>query len=349
MPFSPELPAFGWTAFFQSQLSIEEMEQTTPVRVAAVHRGAWDVIHPDFARRLSPLPAMAKETDVTVGDWLLLDAASDTMRRVLERQSLFQRRAAGTEAKMQLMAANVDSVFIVSSCNDDFNTARLERYLVVSQSAGATPVVILTKMDMVEDASSYKTAAEGLFPGLIVECVDARADAARSILAPWCCTGQTVALLGSSGVGKSTLVNTLSGGQQQTAAIREDDAKGRHTTTGRSLHRLATGGWLIDTPGMRELQLAGVEEGLDAVFRDIEDLSAHCRFSDCTHQTEPGCAVRAAIESGALESARLERYRKLIAEDRYNSQTVAERRARDKAFGNLIKSVNKEMKRRGKR
>lgn len=350
MSFSIELPAFGWSPFFQTQLSIEEMETTVPARVAAVHRGAWDIVHPEFTTRLSPLPAFARDTDVTVGDWLLLDAESRVAMRALDRHSVFQRRAAGVDAKMQLVAANVDTVFIVSSCNDDFNPARLERYLVATRTAGSTPVVVLTKADLAGDVTSYKHQAEQLQPGLLVECVDARASDARAVLEPWCGTGQTVALLGSSGVGKSTLLNTLSGDEQQrTATIREDDAKGRHTTTGRSLHRLSTGGWLIDTPGMRELQLAGVEEGLDAVFSDIEELATQCRFSDCAHETEPGCAVQNAIESDELDQARLGRYRKLKAEDRYNTQTVAERRARDKVFGKHIKRVIEGKKREGKR
>ncbi len=349
MTFSSDLTAFGWSPFFQSQLSLDDLECTVPARVTAVHRGAWDVAHPNFEHRVSPLPAFALDAPATVGDWLLLDQDTREALRLLERKSVFQRRAAGVESTVQLISANVDTVFVVSSCNQDFNIARLERYLVLAHDAGATPVVVLTKADLTDDEAGYRRKAESLTAGLMVECVDAREMKTKTRLAPWCTSGQTVALLGSSGVGKSTLVNTLTGTSgQATAGIREDDAKGRHTTSGRSLHRLESGGWLIDTPGMRELQLVDVEDGLSDVFADIMDLASQCRFTDCQHETEPDCAVIAAIESGNLDADRLARYRKLQAEDAFNTQSVAERRASDKAFGKLIKSVIKEKKRQGK-
>lgn len=349
MTLSPDLTAFGWSSFFQSQLSLEDLTETTPMRVTAVHRGEWDVANPDGQLRV-PQPSFSIETPATVGDWVLLERESGKVVRLLERYSLFQRRAAGEESKLQLIAANIDTVFVVSSCNADFNLARLERYLVFAGAAEVTPVVVLTKADLADDTAPYRQEAESLLPGLVVECVNAHDPESVAVLKPWCATGQTVALLGSSGVGKSTLVNTLMGDDRQsTGHIREDDSKGRHTTSGRSLHRLGAGGWLLDTPGMRELQLADVEDGVKDVFADITDLATQCKFSNCGHDSEPGCAVRDAVDKGTLEEVRLARFQKLKAEEAFNTLSVAERRARDKSFGKMIKSVTKEAKRRKKR
>ncbi|MCP4381284.1 MAG: ribosome small subunit-dependent GTPase A [Hyphomicrobiales bacterium] len=350
MTSSPtDLAAYGWSNTFQSQLSPEELAAAKPARVVAVHRNGLDVVAPLIEERVG-FPAGGLddiEARPTVGDWLLLDQTGHRPLRLLERKSLFKRRAAGTGRQLQLIAANVDTLLIVSSCNQDFNPARLERYLVLAREAGVMPVVVLTKADLADDPGSYRARAERLMPGLLVECVDARtSDGARPLQA-WCDAGQTVALLGSSGVGKSTLVNALSGRPgQATQAVREDDDRGRHTTTGRSLHRLDAGGWLIDTPGMRELQLVDSETGVAELFADIVALGDTCRFTDCRHETEPGCAVQAALEAGTLDPVRLKRFRKLLAEEARNTSSLAERRAQDKDFGKMVKSIMKEKRKR---
>jgi ribosome biogenesis GTPase len=303
-----------------------------------VHRGRIDVAHGDGEDSIA-LGGHAAELGITVGDWVLIAPEGPTVKKRLERQSLFQRRAAGTAGELQLIAANVDTLFIVTSANRDFNVARLERYLAIATDAGVFPVIVITKADLAESVAEYMAAAGGLAPGILVETLDARGADQVDVLRPWCETGQTVALLGSSGVGKSTLVNTLTGETQATRAVREDDQRGRHTTTSRSMHRLPQGGWLIDTPGMRELQLVDVGDALDDVFAEIAALAGECRFVDCSHDAEPGCAVQAAISEGTLDAERLRRYRKLQSEDRRNTETLAQRRARDKSFGKMIKNV----------
>jgi ribosome biogenesis GTPase len=257
----------------------------------------------------------------------------------LERQSLFRRKAAGTKVGEQLIAANVDTLFIVSSLNEDFNLNRIERYLSLANEAQTEPVIILSKADLCDDVESLCRQVQALDPLLMVESINCLDADEISKLEPWCGTGKTVALMGSSGVGKSTLLNTLLGGAvQQTSAIREDDSKGRHTTTGRSLHPMPHGGLLLDTPGMRELQLADCDEGVTATFSEITSLAEQCRFGNCQHDGEPGCAVQEAISRGELEARRLSSFQKLMREQAFNSATLAEKRARDKSFGKLIKA-----------
>lgn len=333
------LKDFGWGAHFQAQLGDDDAAMMA-LRVVAVHRDAREVAGPGFEGRVPPLAPDEEGDAATVGDWLVVDAATHRPVRLLERRSVFKRKSAGTGRRVQLIAANVDTLILVTSANQDFNPARLERYLALAREASVMPIVVITKADLAGDVTDYVAAARGLMPGLLVEALDARSDEVGRVLAPWIERGQTLALLGSSGVGKSTLVNTLSGqAVQATLGIREDDAKGRHTTTGRSLHRLASGAWLMDTPGMRELQLIDAASGIDEVFEDVTHLFAACKFSDCTHANEPGCAVQAALASGALDEARLTRYRKLLREERHNSESIADARARSKKFGKMAKGV----------
>lgn len=340
------LDSLGWRPHFQSQLTLDE--SASPARVMSVHRGRVEVASVD-GRASVELAGSSASLRLTVGDWVLLDNDGRISQR-LEPFSIFQRRAAGTSADIQTIAANVDTLFIVTSANRDFNVARLERYLAIAHDAGAFPIIVITKADLAESAQEFVAAAARLSPGVLVELLDARDTAQVAVLKGWCGAGQTVALLGSSGVGKSTIINSLADVDLDTSAAREDDQRGRHTTTSRSMHALADGGWLIDTPGMRELQLVDIGDALDDVFSDVAALATRCRFGDCSHDTEPACAVQAAIANAELDPDRLRRYRKLQAEDRRNTESIAERRSRDKDFGKLIKTVlsEKELQKGGK-
>ena len=341
-PFS--LPQLGWSHFFQQQLSLEEWESTSPVRITAVHRNSIDVAGKQGYWQ-APMPGswFTKDSEErpTVGDWLLLDSLTKQPLKILERKSLIRRRAAGIEAKVQLIAANIDTLFIVTSCNQDFNLSRLERYLLLALEAKVEPVLILTKADLHNDLTGYFEKARSIDPTLAIEAVNALDSHSTAPLFSWCDMAQTVALVGSSGVGKSTLINTLCGTAiQQTATIREDDAKGRHTTTSRSLHFIPNGGLLIDTPGLRELQLSACPNGMTSLYEDIEVLAQSCRFKNCHHtMNEVGCAVTAAVTSGDLSIRRLTNYLKILAEQERNAETIAERRRRDKNFSKLCRNV----------
>ncbi|MGN6513038.1 MAG: ribosome small subunit-dependent GTPase A [Lysobacteraceae bacterium] len=302
--------------------------QARPARVVAQHRTGYVVAEGPDAEAAAESPPewqratgyrkgrLAPEERAAVGDWVLVEGTPAAPRIValLPRHSAIKRGAAGEHYRQQLIAANVDTVFVACGLDADFNPRRIERYLLLVQGGGATPVVVLTKADQAGDAAVE--AARAALAGFAAQVVAVNAKDAASLaaLAPWLRPGQSVVLVGSSGAGKSTLANTLLGIQKmKTGEVRAHDARGRHTTTHRALVPLPSGACLIDTPGMRELKPTG-EEDVAESFEDIEALAAECRFRDCRHQREPGCAVRAALEAGTLDAGRLANFLKLRAE-----------------------------------
>ncbi len=335
------LADLGWSADFIGQLDLDELATTQPARIAAVHRDRLGALTESGHRDLL-MPTGQSTGDMAVGDWVLADLDTAMMIRRLDRRSTLQRGSDHLTGTRQLIAANIDTLFITTSCNADFNPARLERYLALAHDAAITPVILLTKADLCDDPDDYQHRAEALGRGLLALPLDARTETAAAQLAPWCGKGQTVAMAGSSGVGKTTLANALTGGTGATQGIREDDARGRHTTTSRSLHHLPTGGWLIDTPGMRGLGVADVALGIEVTFAEITELADQCRFRDCEHDREPGCAVQAAIAAGTVDADRLTRWRKLLREDQHNTETVAQAHARNRKFGKMVKTAIKK-------
>ncbi|GIX34487.1 MAG: putative ribosome biogenesis GTPase RsgA [Lysobacteraceae bacterium] len=335
----PQLLRLGWRDELPAAAALEGARGRL-ARVIEQHRAGYRVSDGlAEIRALSP-PQWARkgwdpEARAVVGDWVLLEPTEDRIARLLPRRTLVARAAAGEHFRRQPIAANIDTVFVVSGLDRDFNPRRLERYLLLVRAAGCEPVIVLTKRDLCENLGERLQALDPLRgQGVTVTAVDARDPGAREALAPWLGPGQTVVLVGSSGAGKSTLTNTLLGlARQKTAAVRAADSRGRHTTTHRSLIPLPCGACLIDTPGMRELKLTGEEELAEGGFQDIEQLAARCRFRDCRHQAEPGCAVRQALDAGALDPARWAQYCKLQDELETTVQLRGGRRGRRRPQG----------------
>lgn len=314
-----ELSKLGYQSFFENQVT--DMNFTVG-RISTHSNGIYKTLsqNGEFQCTLSgKFYHLANENRdfPCVGDWVLFQSVEPDLKGVIhhvfQRKSLLSRHAAGAKHEEQLMAANVDVVFLVNALND-FNLRRIERYLIQVYESGATPVFILTKRDVAIDVVAKVRWLEEIAFGVPIIVIDTRNDGLEEIQ-PFLKEGITVSLMGSSGVGKSTLINRLFGKEvQKTQEIRETDAKGRHTTTHRELFLLPDGGVIIDTPGMRELQLWSSEESTNETFHDIEDLSVHCKFRDCRHQQEPGCAIQEALETGNLSRGRYDSYRKLLRE-----------------------------------
>jgi ribosome biogenesis GTPase len=318
------LPELGWTDSHTTDFEPHAAAGHLPARVAAQHRGVYVLfselgeLRADMAGRLSHEAAGAGDLPA-VGDWVAVAARPDegaaTIHAVLPRRTKFSRKVALDAAEEQVLAANVDTVFLLMSLNEDFNLRRLERYITMAWESGAKPVIVLTKTDLDPDYKRRVLEVEAIAFGVPVHAISNLTGAGLELVRGHIAPGQTIALLGSSGVGKSTLVNTLAGEELlATQEIREDDGEGRHTTTHRQLVLLPGGGLVLDTPGLRELQLWESADGLAETFGDVEAMAAQCRFTDCAHLTEPGCAVQAALADGTLPSERWESYTKLQRE-----------------------------------
>ena len=319
-------------------------------RITAVHKDRFEILCDQgitHARLKTREYYAGGELFPTVGDFVeirFIPNGDSQIVRTLPRKTLFSRREPGPIPRNQAVAANFDYVFIMQSLNLDFNPKRLERYLALAWQSGATPVILLTKADLVEDYWDYLTAVERVAPGVNIHVVSAHTGYGLPRLNAYLQPGKTVVFLGSSGVGKSSLVNALAGEEiMAVSAIREADSRGRHTTTHRQLIRLRSGVLIIDTPGMRELGMWDVSEGLGEAFSDVEQFLGKCRFSDCTHNREPGCAVRAAIRSGELDISRWESYQKLQEEAVDKDEILRRKREWSKGVAKFSKQRKKEI------
>jgi len=326
-PDPTSLASLGWGPPFAGSFAPFAAEGLSPARVAVVHQQLYRLYseHGELLAEVSGRvrhEAAGRQDFPVVGDWVAIrprpSEARATIHRILPRRSRFSRKVAGTETDEQVVAANVDTVFLLAGLDGDYNPRRIERYLVTAWESGANPVILLNKADLCQDLPARVAEIEAVAPGVPVHAVSSLKrqglDAVRRQLAP----GRTVALLGSSGVGKSTLINALLGEERlRTREVRLSDSRGRHATTWRELILLPEGGLVIDTPGMRELSLWDAGASLPSTFEDVEALAADCAFKDCQHQAEPRCAVTAAVADGRLVAERLESYRKLQGELRH--------------------------------
>src|SRR3954471_12733052 len=353
------LDRLGWDDGWTTGFAPLRPQGLRPARVVAVHRET-SIVRDAAGDRPAMVSggfryvALAQSDFPTVGDWVALDQG-DVVAAVLPRRSVFKRMASDASrhgARLddeQIMASNVDLALLVAGLDNDFNLRRIERYLAVAWSSGVTPVVVLNKADLADDVDGRLVAVNAVAPGVAIVAVSAWTGQGLDLLRGHLLPGTTAAILGSSGVGKSTLVNALLGEDRQaTGAVRGSDSRGRHTTTHRELFELPGGALLVDTPGIRALEVIGADEGVDAAFDDVVDIAATCRFSDCRHETEPGCAIRAALAEGRLTEERLASHRKLergIARAAREGDPRARAEHR-RAWQIVTKSVNEHMTRK---
>lgn len=346
-----KLTELGWTADLQAAWNdvCESGAGLSPARVAAEWRGAFDVWNEEGERRATVAGALHHEGGPrpAVGDWVALDEAG-RIRRLLPRRSLLRRKAVGRATVEQSIAANIDTVFVVTAADADFNPRRIERYTTAIWDGGAVPVVLINKADLAADVRGLFGELESSAPGVMMHALSATTGAGLDALNSYLFVGATVALVGSSGVGKSTLVNRLAGTLLETQALGVD-GKGRHTTTNRQMHRLPTGGLLIDTPGMREFGLVDDQTGLSSTFSDVVAWAEGCRFADCEHGAEPGCVVQRAITEGRMPRERWLSYQKLEREllrmeEKQDGLARAESNKKRRAFSRMCRARTKAKK-----
>ncbi len=333
MNFKMKMNEYGWNEYFNTcwekiygikwSDADETLVEHCPARIVSDHGKKMKLVTP-YGEVLGTRHANEQilEQQMAAGDWvgvMMINGYTEAIiQNVLPRQTKFSRAAAGIEVKEQVVAANVDTIFLIQSLNKDFNMKRLDRYLVGAWESGALPVVVLTKADLCDDFEAKKAKVEDAAPGVEVHVVSNLTGEGIESLRKYFSVGKTVALLGSSGVGKSTLVNSLMGEiVLKTQDIREGDSKGRHTTTHRELVKLSCGGMVLDTPGMRTLALWEADEGMEKQFGDIEELIKTCRFNNCTHDNEPGCGIRKALNQGVIDAVKWESWKKLQKEMRF--------------------------------
>ena len=352
-----QLTDLGWNPFFETSFEQYRSMNYSPMRISRENKEQYMAFseYGELACEVSGrlrFGAGSKADFPAVGDWVAgyvnHDEMKATVHAVLTRKSVFSRKVAGQVTDEQIVAANVDTVFIVTGLDLNFNLRRIERYLAMAWNSGAMPVIVLNKSDLCTDAESRKLEVELVAPGVDVCTLSAAHNTGIKSLEKYIIPGKTVAFLGSSGVGKSTIINSLLGtDKQRVNEVSELGSRGRHTTTFRELIVLPGGGIVIDTPGMRELQVWGDEEGLKQVFDDIGELSLSCRFKDCSHENEPGCAILQAVEDGTLDPERLESYYKLKKEfsylaNRQDMKASAIEKAKNKGISKEIKRIYKD-------